>query len=215
MRCRNCNTVHINPNHPNTHMVMVMDHPSCTPDYLVSRRRCTINSMSQQPGAPGQQPYGVQGQQPYGFQGQQPYGVAPQQPGPPMKESYTYDTFACFDDMSACLYVSFCGLCAICKIAEGIGAEETHGSAGVCKMLCATSCPLCALCCCMESIQPCFLSSLLKKSMAKHNIKSYPTPCGDTGCCGCLFQMYCCGSCTLCVMLRELQLSQGAAGNTA
>jgi hypothetical protein len=51
-------------------------------------------------------------------------------------------------------------------------ALDTHGLGGMCKCVCASNFLPCALCCCIESIACCFLTDLLKKNMAHHNIDS-------------------------------------------
>eukprot|EP01041_Mallomonas_annulata_P008083 gene8083-16582_t len=119
--------------------------------------------------------------------------------------SYSSSTYDCLSDNPVCFCVYFCTPCAICNIAKKIGAEDTHGCMEVVKAVCATEFWICAICCCPESIFPCFLTSLYKKSMEKHGITEPLGPCGKSECCGCYWQMClpCSAACTLCVICRE------------
>eukprot|EP01038_Epipyxis_sp_PR26KG_P010416 gene10416-13992_t len=120
--------------------------------------------------------------------------------------SYSSSTFDCFADIGVCVYVYFCTPCSVCTIAEKIGASDTHGCMQTAKSICCTAyCGCCTACCCPESCYPCFLTSLLLKSMAKHGITVPPPPCGAAECCSkdCYCQMMFCTGCTLCLMLRE------------
>ena len=93
------------------------------------------------------------------------------------------------------------------SIHSQIGAEDTHDCGNTVKSCFATSCLLCGLICCYDHIFPCYLSSLLDRSMQFHKISVFPTPCGDAKfpICGCYWQMccQCTSSCTLCVLYRE------------
>mmetsp|Transcript_34883 Transcript_34883/g.71955 ORF Transcript_34883/g.71955 Transcript_34883/m.71955 type:complete len:139 (-) Transcript_34883:249-665(-) len=122
-------------------------------------------------------------------------------------KTYSSNTYDCLNDLPVCIQGACCGvLCIPFAIAPRLNAKETHGCCPLIKAFIATEFWLCGLCCCKESIMPCFLSELLKKSMTHHGITEYPGPCGDRECCGCLCQMLlpCTVSCTLCQIWREL-----------
>jgi len=144
-------------------------------------------------------------------------------PGPPQEWGSSWT--GCLGDPLGCLiYCCFpdCGVCCDGCLADKLGLEASQKGCGnwcimllsnmsiygfpiLCNAFC--DCP-----CGKKWVSPCWYTAVLDAAVRRHNLK-YPGPCGDASCMeGCKYQMCCCVPCTLCLIRRELNAREGAAG---
>ena len=130
-----------------------------------------------------------------------------------IKEEWASGIFDCMDNPYDCLWIWCCTSCSICcehGLGSSLDLHDTHvGTFNCLKWWCSNLdnvfCNvLCDCPCGRKWVTPCYYSLILDAMVSKYNLP-YPEPCGDSLCCDCRLQMCFCGTCTLCLIQRELK----------
>jgi len=137
----------------------------------------------------------------------------------------------CLVDPANAIYACCCPCCVLCDNAEMLKMNDPNQSfvdaemfkcPGQCLMALTAMGPYgmgycIGMCVCPEYVAAgCYLTSLIKMTMYKHDLQ-FPDPCGNSQCCcgpQCLCSAFWCSPCMLCLVHRELKLREthGHAG---